>query len=77
VYDNGKLGFVEIEQKAEAILDTFTRLKNANIAEVARALGLWGPNGFQDGPVEAAVARRPHLIRAFEPASALCDSIAR
>jgi pyruvate dehydrogenase (quinone) len=42
VYDNGKLGFVEIEQKAEGMLDTFTKLKNPNFAGVARALGLWG-----------------------------------
>jgi len=42
VFDNGKLGFVEIEQKAEGMLDTFTKLKNPNFAEVARALGLWG-----------------------------------
>ena len=38
VFDNGKLGFVEIEQKAEGMLDTFTRLKNPNFAEVARAM---------------------------------------
>ena len=35
VFDNGKLGFVEIEQKAEGMLDTFTKLKNPNFAGVA------------------------------------------
>ena len=28
VFDNSKLGFVEIKQKVEGMLDTFTRLKN-------------------------------------------------
>lgn len=42
VYDNGKLGFVEIEQKSEGMLDTFTRLKNPDFGKVADAIGLWG-----------------------------------
>ena len=42
VFDNGKLGFVEIEQKAEGMLDTFTKLKNPAFGEVADAMGLWG-----------------------------------
>ncbi len=41
VFDNSKLGFVEIEQKAEGMLDTFTRLKNPDFAKVAEAVGLW------------------------------------
>ncbi|WP_352578403.1 thiamine pyrophosphate-dependent enzyme [Mesorhizobium sp. M0019] len=55
VYDNGKLGFVEIEQKAEGMLDTFTRLKNPNFAEVARALGLWGQTVSKADDLEASV----------------------
>lgn len=42
VFDNEKLGFVELEQKAEGILDTFTKLKNPDFAKVAEAVGLWG-----------------------------------
>lgn len=42
VFDNGKLGFVEIEQKSEGMLDTFTRLKNPDFGKVAEAIGLWG-----------------------------------
>jgi pyruvate dehydrogenase (quinone) len=42
VYDNGKLGFVEIEQKTEGLLPTFTKLKNPNFGKVAEAMGLWG-----------------------------------
>jgi pyruvate dehydrogenase (quinone) len=55
VYDNGKLGFVEIEQKAEGMLDTFTKLKNPNFAGVARALGLWGQTVSDADQFEAAV----------------------
>ena len=55
VYDNGKLGFVEIEQKAEGMLDTFTKLKNPNFAGVARALGLWGQTVSSADQLEAAV----------------------
>ena len=55
VYDNGKLGFVEIEQKAEGMLDTFTRLKNPNFGDVARALGLWGQTVSKADELEASV----------------------
>jgi pyruvate dehydrogenase (quinone) len=55
VYDNGKLGFVEIEQKAEGMLDTFTKLKNPNFAEVAKALGLWGQTVSKADQLEGAV----------------------
>jgi pyruvate dehydrogenase (quinone) len=55
VFDNGKLGFVEIEQKAEGMLDTFTKLKNPNFAEVARALGLWGQSVSKADQLDGAV----------------------
>ena len=42
VYDNSKLGFVEIEQMSEGMLDTFTRMKNPDFGKVAQAIGLWG-----------------------------------
>ena len=42
VFNNGKLGFVEIEQKSEGMLDTFTHLKNPDFGKVAAAIGLWG-----------------------------------
>jgi pyruvate dehydrogenase (quinone) len=41
VYDNGKLGFVEIEQRAEGMLNLYTDLKNPDFGKVAQALGLW------------------------------------
>src|SRR3977135_4682567 len=55
VFDNGKLGFVEIEQKAEGMLDTFTKLKNPNFAGVPRALGLWGETVSGATPPAATV----------------------
>ena len=44
VYDNGKLGFVDIEQvKAAGLVPVYTQIsKNPNFGEVAKAVGLWG-----------------------------------
>jgi pyruvate dehydrogenase (quinone) len=42
VYDNGALGFIEIEQKAAGMAPLYTSLKNPNFGEVAKAVGLWG-----------------------------------
>jgi pyruvate dehydrogenase (quinone) len=42
VFDNGKLGFVELEQKGEGLLPVFTDLKNPDFGKVAEAMGLWG-----------------------------------
>jgi len=55
VFDNGKLGFVEIEQKAEGMLDTFTHLKNPNFGDVAKAVGLWGKTVNKAADLESAV----------------------
>ena len=42
VFDNGKLGFVEIEQKTEGLLNTYTDLVNPDFGAMAKAMGLWG-----------------------------------
>jgi pyruvate dehydrogenase (quinone) len=42
VFDNGKLGFVEIEQKTEGMVNLYTDLKNPDFGAVAKAMGLWG-----------------------------------
>jgi thiamine pyrophosphate-dependent acetolactate synthase large subunit-like protein len=55
VFDNGKLGFVEIEQKSEGMLDTFTRLKNPDFGKVAAAVGLWGKTVKSASELPAAV----------------------
>jgi len=42
VLNNGALGFVEMEQRIEGMLDAYTDLKNPDLAEIARACGLSG-----------------------------------
>ncbi len=42
VYDNGKLGFVDIEQRAAGLVPVFTDLKNPDFGAMAKAAGLWG-----------------------------------
>jgi pyruvate dehydrogenase (quinone) len=55
VFNNGKLGFVELEQKSEGMLETFTRLKNPDFGKVAEAIGLWGKTVHKASEIEAAV----------------------
>ncbi|WP_067099546.1 thiamine pyrophosphate-dependent enzyme [Marinomonas atlantica] len=40
IYNNESLGFVEMEQRVEGQLDSFTKLKNPDFSEVAKAMGL-------------------------------------
>lgn len=42
IFNNSKLGFVEIEQKAEGMLNTFTHLHNPDFGALATAAGMWG-----------------------------------
>jgi pyruvate dehydrogenase (quinone) len=55
VYDNGKLGFVDIEQKAAGLVPVYTDLKNPNFGEVAKAVGLWGRFVSKAGELEESV----------------------
>ena len=55
VYDNGKLGFVELEQKSEGLLPIYTDLKNPDFGQVAKAMGLWGRTVTDAGELETAV----------------------
>jgi pyruvate dehydrogenase (quinone) len=55
VYDNGKLGFVELEQKSEGLLPTYTNLKNPDFGKVAQAMGLWGVTVTDPADLELAV----------------------
>jgi len=55
VYDNGKLGFVDIEQKAAGLVPLYTDLKNPDFGEVARAVGLWGHSVSKAGDLEESV----------------------
>ncbi|MET0499421.1 MAG: thiamine pyrophosphate-dependent enzyme [Steroidobacteraceae bacterium] len=55
VYDNGKLGFVELEQKSEGLLPVYTDLKNPDFGKVAEAMGLWGRTVTDAAELEDAV----------------------
>ncbi|TMV67312.1 ubiquinone-dependent pyruvate dehydrogenase, partial [Thioclava sp. BHET1] len=42
VFNNGSLGFVEMEQRVEGLLDAFTELENPDFAALAQVCGLSG-----------------------------------
>jgi len=52
VYDNGALGFIDIEQKAAGLIPVYTDLKNPNFGEVAKAVGLCGRMVSKAGELE-------------------------
>ncbi|WP_227370784.1 thiamine pyrophosphate-dependent enzyme [Halomonas sp. M20] len=56
VFNNGALGFVEIEQKVEGLLDSYTDLENPHFDKLAEALGFWGRRVEQDHELEPAIA---------------------
>lgn len=55
VYNNGSLGFVEMEQKVEGLLDAFTDLKNPDFARLAEAMGFYGRRVEKADELDAAV----------------------
>ena len=55
VFDNGKLGFVEIEQKAEGLMPLYTDLKNPDFGAVAQAVGMWGRRVGKVSELEDAI----------------------
>ena len=55
VFDNGSLGFVELEQKVEGLLDAYTDLKNPDFARVAEAIGFWSRRVEEPEDLEGAV----------------------
>jgi len=55
VYNNGKLGFIDIEQKSVGLVPMFTDLKNPDFGEVARAMGLWGRRVAKVGDLEESI----------------------
>ena len=56
VFNNGSLGFIELEQKSTGFLDTGTDLKNPNFAAMAEATGVRGIRLERPDQVEAGVA---------------------
>jgi len=69
VFNNGALGFIELEQKASGFLDTGTELVNPNFAAMAESVGIRGVRiedpAEVDGKMKAALAYNgPVLIDA-------------
>jgi pyruvate dehydrogenase (quinone) len=67
IYNNGTLGFVEIEQKVAGLLDFGTDLVNPNFAKVAEAVGVLGfrvedPADLNRALAAAFTHRGPALI---------------
>jgi pyruvate dehydrogenase (quinone) len=56
VFNNGELGFVELEQISTGFLPTGTDLKNPNFAAMAEAAGVRGIRIEDPGEVEAGIA---------------------
>jgi thiamine pyrophosphate-dependent acetolactate synthase large subunit-like protein len=70
VYDNGRLGFVDIEQKAAGLVPVYTDLKNPDFREVASN----GPLGTQRLEGRRARGVSADLARAARSSAAACES---
>jgi len=69
VFNNGALGFIELEQKASGFLPSGTDLKNPNFAAMAETIGMRGiriehPSQIKDGIVAALEHDGPVLVDA-------------
>lgn len=67
VYNNGALGFVELEMKAAGLLESGTTLVNPNFAMVAQAMGIEGirvedPADLEDAMKRALLHDGPALV---------------
>jgi pyruvate dehydrogenase (quinone) len=70
VFDNGALSFVELEMKADGIVNFGTDLDNPDFAAVARAVGVYGVRVERPGELDDA------LREAFaHPGPALVDVV--
>ena len=56
VFNNGALGFIELEQKSTGFLDFGTELKNPNLAAMAEAVGIHGIRLEDAADVEPGIA---------------------
>jgi pyruvate dehydrogenase (quinone) len=69
VFNNGALGFIELEQKSTGFLDFGTELKNPDFSAMAEAVGIRGirledPSEVEDGIAAALADDGPVLIDA-------------
>ena len=56
VFNNGALGFIELEQKSTGFLDFGTELNNPNFAAMAEAVGIRGIRLEDPAEVEEGIA---------------------
>jgi len=56
VFNNGALGFIELEQKSTSFIPVGTELKNPNFAAMAEAIGIKGIRLEKPSEVEAGIA---------------------
>jgi len=56
VFNNGALGFIELEQKSSGFVDTGTELVNPDFAAMAEAIGIRGLRIADPAEVEAKLA---------------------
>ena len=69
VFNNGSLGFIELEQKSTGFLEFGTELKNPNFAAMAEAVGIRGvrledPSDVEEGVAAALAHDGPVLVDA-------------
>jgi pyruvate dehydrogenase (quinone) len=70
VFNNGTLGFIELEQKSTGFLDFGTQFKNPDFAAMAEAVGVRGVRIESSAEVEAGIRE------AFSyPGPALVDAV--
>src|SRR5262249_17465393 len=55
VFNNGALGFIELEQKSTGFLNYGTELKNPNFAAMAESIGIRGIRLQHAGEVDEAI----------------------
>jgi pyruvate dehydrogenase (quinone) len=56
IFNNGLLGFVDIEMKAGGFLPVGTRLDNPNFAEMAESMGIYGVRVEDPGQLKSAIS---------------------
>ena len=79
VFNNGALGFIEVEQKSTGFLATGTELKNPNFAAMAEAVGIRGIRIEDPAEVESGIAAAlahdgPVLVDAVVNADGAADA---
>jgi pyruvate dehydrogenase (quinone) len=76
IFNNGSLGFVDLEMKAAGLISSGTSLDNPNFAEMASAIGIFGlrveaPSGLESA-IQAALAHDgPAIIDVLTDANEL------